>query len=65
MQSYCTGRRSINIIPYLRLLKVEKYADILLDDIRMLAEGSETYSQSLKVLHKQIGQKVQERFLHL
>lgn len=61
IQSHCQGRRLISIIPYLRLLTVEKYAEILLDEVRTLAEGSETFSQSLKVLYSQIGRKVQER----
>lgn len=51
----------MNIIPYLRLLSVENYADILVEEVRILAEGSETFSQSLKVLCSQIGRKVQER----
>lgn len=31
----------------------------------MIAEGSETYSQPIKNLYRQIGQKVQERCLLL
>lgn len=46
----------------MRVLKVEKYVDILLEEIRMLAEGSETFSQSIKVLYSQIGRKVQETY---
>lgn len=61
LQSHHKARRAINIIPYLRLLNVEKYAEILVEEVRMLAEGSETFSQSVQILYSQIGRKVQER----
>ncbi|KAG4072661.1 hypothetical protein HA402_004750 [Bradysia odoriphaga] len=60
-RSQCKNRYAINIIPYLRLFPEEKYVDILMDDIRLLAEGSETFSESIKVLYVRIGRKVQDR----
>ncbi|XP_037024700.1 DNA-directed RNA polymerase, mitochondrial isoform X1 [Bradysia coprophila] len=60
-QAKCKNRFAINIMPYLRLFPEEKYADILLDDIRTLAEGSETFSESIKLLYARIGRKVQNR----
>lgn len=62
IQANCKGRSTLSIIPYMRLLKVEMYADILLDEIRTLAEGSETFSQSVAILYSNIGRKVQERY---
>lgn len=44
------------------MLDVEQYADILLHEIRILAEGSETFSLTVSQLYKQIGQKVQSKY---
>lgn len=49
----------------MRLLPVEKYADILLRDVRMLAEGSETFSEPVKLLYVRLGRKVQDRYAPL
>lgn len=62
LHTRCKNRFAINIMPYMRLFPVEKYADILLDDVRSLAEGSETFSESMKLLHARIGRKVQDRY---
>lgn len=54
--------RSINLLPYLRALEIEDYAEILLREVRMLAEGSETYSPTVGQLYKALGLKVQVRY---
>lgn len=56
------SQRSINLLPYLRALDVEEYAEILLREIRMLAEGSETYSPTVGQLYRALGNKVQVRY---
>ncbi|KAJ6649912.1 DNA-directed RNA polymerase, mitochondrial [Pseudolycoriella hygida] len=63
MRSHCKNPQwSSSIIPYLLVLNAEQYADILVDEVQMLAEGSETFSQSIRILYKQIGEKVQDRY---
>ncbi|KAG4077220.1 hypothetical protein HA402_005275 [Bradysia odoriphaga] len=57
----CNNRYAINIIPYLRLFPVEKYVDILMDEIQMVAKGSETFSESANQLYARVGRKVENR----
>lgn len=47
---------------YLKILDSTQYVDILLQEIRMLAEGSETYSPTVGQLYKNLGMKVQQRY---
>ncbi|XP_055836437.1 DNA-directed RNA polymerase, mitochondrial [Episyrphus balteatus] len=47
---------------YLKILDSSQYVDILLKEIRMLAEGSETYSPTVGQLYKNLGMKVQQRY---
>ncbi|CAO1371112.1 unnamed protein product [Diamesa hyperborea] len=61
-QAQSKSNRSINLLPYLRALELEDYADIVLREIRMLAEGSETYSPTVGQLYKALGNKVQVRY---
>lgn len=56
------GFRSINLLPYLKALDVNQYADILLKEIRILSEGSETYSPTLTTLYRELGQKSLTRY---
>lgn len=51
-----------NLLPYLRSLEVEQYANILLTEIRRLTEGSETYSPYLSQLYRALGSKVEMRY---
>lgn len=48
---------------YLKSLDVHYYADIVLREIRHLAEGSETYSPTVGQLYKELGQKVHTKYL--
>lgn len=61
-QTHAKGNRSISLYPYLRTMEAEKYVDILMVEIRTLAEGSETFSLTVNQLYKQLGQKVQSRY---
>lgn len=51
-----------NLLPYLRALDVEDYAEIILHEIRYLAGGSETYSPTVVQLYRNLGNKVQIRY---
>lgn len=61
-QEQSKGRGNLNLLPYLRALEVDDYANILLQEIRMLAEGSETFSPTVGQLYRSLGRKVQLRY---
>jgi len=44
-------------------IQVNDYVDLLLMEIRKIADGSETYSPSLRVMQKELGMKVYSRCL--
>lgn len=48
---------------YLKTLDTSQYADILIKEIYKLAEGSETFSPTVGQLYKELGQKVQQRYV--
>lgn len=54
--------RSVNVYPYLRVLDTEHYVDVILNEIRRLATGSETFSPSLTSLSRQLGQIMFHRY---
>lgn len=54
--------RTVNIYPYLRTLNTEQYVDIILQEVRKLAEGSETFSPSLNLLYRNLGNQVKLRY---
>lgn len=56
------SRGNQNLLPYLRALEVDDYADIVIRETRNLAEGSETYSPTINQLYKSLGQKVELRY---
>ncbi|XP_065215775.1 DNA-directed RNA polymerase, mitochondrial [Planococcus citri] len=52
----------INIYPYLKALTHEQFVDIILQEIRRLVQGSETFSPNLRVLYKQLGHQVRLKY---
>ncbi|XP_030382801.1 DNA-directed RNA polymerase, mitochondrial isoform X2 [Scaptodrosophila lebanonensis] len=52
----------MNYYTYLKSLDTSHFVDILVKEIYKLAEGSETFSPTVGQLHKELGQKVQQRF---
>lgn len=61
-QALSQNSRALNLFPYLKALDVKEYADILLQEIRKLSEGSESYSPTVNILHRGIGKKVMSKF---
>uniref|UniRef100_A0A1L8DGQ1 DNA-directed RNA polymerase n=2 Tax=Nyssomyia neivai TaxID=330878 RepID=A0A1L8DGQ1_9DIPT len=61
-QTQCKFNKSTNLFPFLKILDVKEYVDILLREIRTLAEGSETFSPTVGQLHRELGAKVQVRY---
>ncbi|XP_053675173.1 DNA-directed RNA polymerase, mitochondrial [Anopheles nili] len=54
--------RTINLFPYLKALTVQQYTEILLDEVQMLLEGSDTFSFVISHLHRELGRKVESRY---
>lgn len=61
-QALSQNGRALNLFPYLKALDVHQYANILLQQIRTLCEGSETYSPGMNSLYKDLGRKIQTHF---
>jgi DNA-directed RNA polymerase, mitochondrial len=62
-QIECTKPRGEpNLLPYLRALDVDDYTDILLHEVRIFAEGSESFSPTVLTLFKTLGRKVETRY---
>lgn len=57
------GIRTINLLPYLKVMDVENYIDILINEIQVLAEGSDTFSLTVNYLYKLLGQRVQAKYV--
>lgn len=64
MRAQASGKNAhaMNIYPYLNVLEVRQYADILLKEVRLITEGSETYSPGISQLYRELGRKVQNKF---
>lgn len=56
------GNRAIGLYPYLRALDADDYVEILMNEARMLTEGSESFSPTVGALYKRIGIKVQSKY---
>ncbi|KAK4874106.1 hypothetical protein RN001_013466 [Aquatica leii] len=58
-----TARRNIlTLEPYLRLLSTKDFVQIIVDEARKIAEGSETYSPTCVQLYRDLGTKVYMRY---
>lgn len=53
--------RNVNLYPYLRVLSTEQYVNIILMEVRKLAEGSETFSPTVNLLHRNLANQVRLR----
>lgn len=54
--------RHINLYPFLKVLDPEDYFEIILQEIRKLAEGSETFSPTTNQLYRELGNQVRMRY---
>ena len=61
-QESAKARGNQNLLPYLRALDIDEFASIVLREIRKLAEGSETFSPTVKQLYKHLGNTVQLQY---
>ncbi|XP_062545891.1 DNA-directed RNA polymerase, mitochondrial [Armigeres subalbatus] len=56
------SNRAINLFPYLKVLSVAQFTEIILDEAQMLLEGSDTFSYVQSQLQKELGYKVESRY---
>ncbi|KFB46178.1 DNA-directed RNA polymerase [Anopheles sinensis] len=54
--------RTINLFPYLKALSVPQFTEILLDEVQLLLEGSDTFSFVITHLYRELGRKVESRY---
>lgn len=54
--------QTVNIYPYMRLLTPEQYTEILLDELKSLAQGCELYSPTVVQIYGNLGLKVMHRY---
>ncbi|KAL3272879.1 hypothetical protein HHI36_014339 [Cryptolaemus montrouzieri] len=60
--SLSARRGAMNNEVYLKCIPVEDYVKIIIDEAKKLAEGSETYSPTVNMLYRALGQKVYDRY---
>lgn len=56
------GTKTLALDPYLRCLPVDDYILVILNEVRRLAEGSETYSPTVNQLYRELGSRVYARY---
>lgn len=54
--------RKLTLEPYLKCLPKADYVQIILNEVRRLAEGSETYSPTTSQLYRELGSRVYSRY---
>jgi hypothetical protein len=52
----------INLLPYLQVLSIPEYVEIMMQEVRRLGEGSESFSLSTRAMAKQLGSNVMTRY---
>ncbi|XP_014662788.1 PREDICTED: DNA-directed RNA polymerase, mitochondrial-like [Priapulus caudatus] len=57
-----SNTKAVNILPFLRVLRTEEFVDVMLQEVRTLAESSETFSAAMQTLYRGMGQRVLNRY---
>ncbi|XP_022917116.2 DNA-directed RNA polymerase, mitochondrial [Onthophagus taurus] len=55
-------RHYLNLEPYLRSIPNRDFINIIVDEAMLIAQGSETYSPTVRHLHRELGRKVFARY---
>lgn len=64
--STLTAQRSaISFEPYMRSIPVKEFVTIIVDEAIKLAQGSETYSPTVHMLHRSLGNRVYAKYMVL
>ncbi|KAJ2945772.1 hypothetical protein O0L34_g614 [Tuta absoluta] len=53
---------AITLYPYLKVLEVDQFVDLIMAEISKLVDGSETYSPTLKLLQRDLGTQVYQKY---
>lgn len=53
---------AITLYPYLTVLDVDQFVDLIMGEISKLVDGSETYSPTLKLLQRDLGTQVYQKY---
>ncbi|XP_028178400.1 DNA-directed RNA polymerase, mitochondrial [Ostrinia furnacalis] len=53
---------AITLYPYLKVLEVDQFVDLIMGEISKLVDGSETYSPTLKLLQRDLGTQVFHKY---
>ncbi|CAH0588916.1 unnamed protein product [Chrysodeixis includens] len=53
---------AITMYPYLTVLEVDQFVELIMGEISKLVDGSETYSPTLKLLHRDLGTQVYHKY---
>ncbi|GLG94679.1 DNA-directed RNA polymerase [Gryllus bimaculatus] len=56
------SQSQLNLYPFLRILDPKIYVDLLMKEIRRLAEGSETFSPTTNQLYRNLGSQIMSRY---
>ncbi|KAJ0174512.1 hypothetical protein K1T71_009620 [Dendrolimus kikuchii] len=63
LKSQCTASHSaITLYPYLNVLEVDQFVDLIMGEISKLVDGSESYSPTLKLLQRDLGTQVYHKY---
>ncbi|XP_041982411.1 DNA-directed RNA polymerase, mitochondrial [Aricia agestis] len=52
----------VSLYPYLKVLEVEEYVDLMLNEVTKLVDGSESFSPTLKLLQRELGTQVYHKY---
>ncbi|CAH1639276.1 unnamed protein product [Spodoptera littoralis] len=53
---------AITLYPYLKVLEVDQFVDLIMGELSKLVDGSETYSPTLKLLQRDLGAQVYQKY---
>ncbi|KAH9639621.1 hypothetical protein HF086_010028 [Spodoptera exigua] len=53
---------AITLYPYLKVLEVDQFVDLIMGELTKLVDGSETYSPTLKLLQRDLGTQVYQKY---
>lgn len=55
-------RSALNMEPYLRCIPIKDFVFIIVEEARKMSQGSETYSPTVSMLYRELGNKVYARY---
>ncbi|CAB3230717.1 unnamed protein product [Arctia plantaginis] len=58
----CASHSAITLYPYLKVLQVDQFVDLVMGELSKLVDGSETYSPTLKLLQRDLGTQVYHKY---